>query len=49
MCIEKKNGDYVNRINLNGTEWVNFQKMFVKIMGQLDPRLETFEKGTLVR
>ena len=30
-------------------EWVNFQKMFVKIMGQLDPRLETFEKRTLVR
>ena len=39
MCIEKKNGDYVNRINLNGTEWVNFQKMFVKIMGQLSPTL----------
>ena len=49
MCVEKKNGDYVNRINLNGTEWVNFQKLFVKIMGQLDPKLETFEKGTLVR
>ena len=23
LCIEKKNGDYLNRINLNGTEWVN--------------------------
>ena len=49
MCIEKKNGDYVNRINLNGTEWVNFYEMFVKIMGQLDPKLDAFEKGTLVR
>ena len=49
MCIEKKNGEYVNRINLNGTEWVNFHKIFVKILDQLDPKLEAFEKATLVR
>ena len=49
MCFEKKNGDYVNRINLNGTEWVNFHKMFVKIMGEMDPKLEAFEKPTLFR
>ena len=49
FCFEKKNGEFVNRINLNGKEWVRLHQMMDKIMGQLDPKKEIFEKPFLVR
>ena len=36
FCFEKKNGEFVNRINLNGKEWVQLHQMMDKIMVQLD-------------
>ena len=38
FCFEKKNGKFVNRINLNGKEWAQLHQMMDKIMGQLDPK-----------
>ena len=49
FCFEKKNGEFVNRINLNGKEWVQLHQTMDKVMGQLDPKKEIFEKPFLVR
>ena len=46
MAKWRQNGEAKECLQM---EWVNFHKMFVKIMGQLDKKLEAFEKGTLVR
>ena len=49
VCLEKTNGENINRINLNGKEWLALYELMEKIMGDIDPKREMFEKSTMTR